>query len=233
MMKMITTAVRKPRPGMAARSSGCIPGRRSRRSAFQNTHSSHAVAIAGTVRKPGDEARLTQLRKLPHVLPMTSHGSGQVKELRGGRARDGRRGARRSRDRVRARGRGRRRRGRLSPVIVQRARRRRFVRLIMFDRRGTGLSDAVSTPPTLEQQMDDLNAVLEAVASDRIALFGASDLGLSALYAATYPERVTALVLAGVAAAGLGDDLSREPPSLPGCDREPLGRRDADGVVCP
>jgi class 3 adenylate cyclase len=77
-----------------------------------------------------------------------------------------------------------------------------FSRLILFDRRGTGLSDAVSTPPTLEQQMDDLNAVLEAVASDRIALFGASDLGLSALYAATYPERVTALVLAGVAAAG-------------------------------
>jgi class 3 adenylate cyclase len=77
-----------------------------------------------------------------------------------------------------------------------------FARLIMFDRRGTGLSDAVSSPPTLEQQMDDLNAVLEAVGSRQIALFGASDLGLSALYAATYPERVTALVLAGVAAHG-------------------------------
>jgi class 3 adenylate cyclase/pimeloyl-ACP methyl ester carboxylesterase len=77
-----------------------------------------------------------------------------------------------------------------------------FSRLVMFDRRGTGLSDAVQSPPTLEQQIDDLDAVLEALGSEQIALFGASDLGLSALYAATYPERVTALVLAGVAAEG-------------------------------
>jgi class 3 adenylate cyclase/pimeloyl-ACP methyl ester carboxylesterase len=77
-----------------------------------------------------------------------------------------------------------------------------YARLIMFDRRGTGLSDAVSSPPTLEQQMDDLDAVLDAVQSEQIALFGASDLGLSALYAATYPDRVTALVLSGVAADG-------------------------------
>ena len=82
-----------------------------------------------------------------------------------------------------------------------------FSRLIMFDRRGTGLSDPVSAPPTLEQQMDDLNAVLGAVGSERIALFGASDLGLSALFAATYPDRVTALVLSGVAADGAQDDL--------------------------
>ena len=53
-----------------------------------------------------------------------------------------------------------------------------YARLIMFDRRGTGLSDAVSSPPTLEQQMDDLDAVLDAAHSDQIALFGASDLGL-------------------------------------------------------
>jgi class 3 adenylate cyclase/pimeloyl-ACP methyl ester carboxylesterase len=77
-----------------------------------------------------------------------------------------------------------------------------FSRLIQFDRRGTGLSDAVSTPPTLEQQMDDLRAVLAAVGSERTALFGASDLGLSAMYAATYPDQVTALVLHGVAAEG-------------------------------
>jgi pimeloyl-ACP methyl ester carboxylesterase len=77
-----------------------------------------------------------------------------------------------------------------------------YARLIMFDRRGTGLSDGVSSPPTLEQQMDDLNAVLDAVRSEQIALFGASDLGLSALYAATYPDRVTALVLSSVAADG-------------------------------
>ncbi len=77
-----------------------------------------------------------------------------------------------------------------------------FSRLILFDRRGTGLSDPVQAAPALEQQMDDLNAVLEAVGSDRTAIFGASDLGLSALFAATYPDRLTALVLSGVAADG-------------------------------
>jgi class 3 adenylate cyclase/pimeloyl-ACP methyl ester carboxylesterase len=84
-----------------------------------------------------------------------------------------------------------------------------FARLIMFDRRGTGLSDAAPTPPTLEQGVDDLRAVLAAVGSERTALFGASDLGLSALFAATYPDQVTALVLSGVAAEGqhtLGGD---------------------------
>jgi class 3 adenylate cyclase len=77
-----------------------------------------------------------------------------------------------------------------------------FARLIMHDRRGTGLSDPVSEPPTLEQQVDDLRAVLEAVESERVSMIGGSDLGLSALFAATYPERVTGLVLSGVAADG-------------------------------
>jgi class 3 adenylate cyclase len=77
-----------------------------------------------------------------------------------------------------------------------------FSRLLLFDRRGTGLSDAVAQTPTLEQQMDDLTAVLNASGFERPALFGASDLGLCALFAATYPERVTALVLSGVAAVG-------------------------------
>ena len=78
-----------------------------------------------------------------------------------------------------------------------------FSRLVVFDRRGTGLSDPVVRPPTLEQQMDDLGAVLDAAGMDRTALFGASDLGLCALFAATYPDRVTALVLSGVASAGM------------------------------
>lgn len=77
-----------------------------------------------------------------------------------------------------------------------------FARLVMFDRRGTGLSDPVSSPPTLEQQMDDMNAVLGAVGSERVALWGASDLGLSAMFAATYPDRVIALVLSGVGPDG-------------------------------
>lgn len=77
-----------------------------------------------------------------------------------------------------------------------------FSRLVLFDRRGTGLSDAVSRPPTLEQQMDDLRAVLDHAGIERPALYGASDLGLCALYAATYPDQVSALVLSGVAATG-------------------------------
>ncbi|HEY2260665.1 MAG TPA: alpha/beta fold hydrolase [Solirubrobacteraceae bacterium] len=77
-----------------------------------------------------------------------------------------------------------------------------FARLIMHDRRGTGLSDAGSEPPTLEQQVDDLRAVLAAVGAERVSLIGGSDLGLSALFAATYPEQVSGLVLSGVAADG-------------------------------
>ena len=77
-----------------------------------------------------------------------------------------------------------------------------FSRLVLFDRRGTGLSDPVTRPPTLEQQMDDLRSVLEHAGIERAALYGASDLGLCALYAASYPEQVTALALSGVAATG-------------------------------
>jgi class 3 adenylate cyclase/pimeloyl-ACP methyl ester carboxylesterase len=77
-----------------------------------------------------------------------------------------------------------------------------FARVVMFDRRGTGLSDSVTRPPTLEQQMDDLCAVLDAVGVQRTALWGASDLGLSALFAATYPDRVTALILSSVSPRG-------------------------------
>jgi class 3 adenylate cyclase len=77
-----------------------------------------------------------------------------------------------------------------------------FSRLVLFDRRGTGLSDPVIEPPTLEQQMDDLRAVLDHIGIERTALFGASDLGLCALYAATHPGSVTALVLSSVAPRG-------------------------------
>jgi class 3 adenylate cyclase len=77
-----------------------------------------------------------------------------------------------------------------------------FARLIMFDRRGTGLSDPVTEPPTLEQQVDDLRAVLTAVGTERVAMIGGSDLGLSAMFAATYPDQVSSLVLSGVAADG-------------------------------
>jgi class 3 adenylate cyclase len=77
-----------------------------------------------------------------------------------------------------------------------------FSNLVLFDRRGTGLSDAVSSPPTLEQQMDDLGAVLEAAGIQQTAVWGSSDLGLSSLYAATHPDRVCALVLSGASSHG-------------------------------
>ena len=72
-----------------------------------------------------------------------------------------------------------------------------FSRLIMFDKRGTGLSDRVAVA-TLEERMDDLRAVMDAVDSQRAAVFGGSESGaLSVLFTATYPERVSALVLYG------------------------------------
>jgi DNA-binding SARP family transcriptional activator/class 3 adenylate cyclase/predicted alpha/beta hydrolase len=76
----------------------------------------------------------------------------------------------------------------------------RFARLISFDKRGTGMSDPVPVHalPSLEQRMDDFRAVLDAVGSERAALFGESDGGqMAALFAATYPERTRALVTYG------------------------------------
>src|SRR3954449_952583 len=73
-----------------------------------------------------------------------------------------------------------------------------FSRLIIFDKRGTGLSDPVTEVPTLEQRIDDVRAVMDAAGSKRAALFGISEGGpMSVLFAATHPERVTALVLHG------------------------------------
>jgi pimeloyl-ACP methyl ester carboxylesterase len=75
-----------------------------------------------------------------------------------------------------------------------------FSRLILFDKRGTGLSDRVSNDelPSLEQRMDDVRAVLEEVGSERAALFGHSEGGnMCILFAATYPERTTALITLG------------------------------------
>ncbi|HTQ19266.1 MAG TPA: alpha/beta hydrolase [Mycobacterium sp.] len=72
-----------------------------------------------------------------------------------------------------------------------------FCRLIMFDKRGTGLSDRVAVA-TLEERMDDLRAVMDTAGSQRAAVFGSSEGGaLSILFAATYPERMSALVLYG------------------------------------
>src|SRR3954462_11579519 len=73
-----------------------------------------------------------------------------------------------------------------------------FSRLILFDKRGTGLSDPVSGVATLEERMEDVRAVLDACGSERVTLFGLSEGGpMSLLFAATYPERTTALVMFG------------------------------------
>lgn len=73
-----------------------------------------------------------------------------------------------------------------------------FCRLIIFDRRGLGLSDPVQGAPTLEDRMQDLRAVMDAAGSERAALLGLSEGGpISVLFAATYPDRVTALILYG------------------------------------
>ena len=83
-----------------------------------------------------------------------------------------------------------------------------FSRLITFDKRGTGLSDRVAENalPTLEQRMDDVRAVLEAAGSSRAALFGISEGGpMSALFAATYPARTSALVMYGTYAKWIRD----------------------------
>jgi pimeloyl-ACP methyl ester carboxylesterase len=75
-----------------------------------------------------------------------------------------------------------------------------FTRLILFDKRGTGLSDRVPEAelPTLEQRMDDVRAVMDAVGSPRAALMGISEGGpMCALFAATYPERTSAVIIIG------------------------------------
>jgi pimeloyl-ACP methyl ester carboxylesterase len=73
-----------------------------------------------------------------------------------------------------------------------------FCRLIVFDKRGTGMSDRVSGAPTLETRMDDLRAVMDAAGSARAAVLGLSEgAPMSLLFAATYPERTTALILVG------------------------------------
>jgi class 3 adenylate cyclase len=77
-----------------------------------------------------------------------------------------------------------------------------FVRLIMLDMRGVGLSDRAGQLPLLEDQMDDLTAVLDRVGASKTAIFGASQAApMAILYAASFPEKVSALVLYGAYAS--------------------------------
>src|SRR5262245_37177948 len=73
-----------------------------------------------------------------------------------------------------------------------------FARVVMFDKRGTGMSDRVAELPGLDQRMDDLRAVMDAAGMEQAAVLGISEGGpLSALFAATHPDRCRALVLYG------------------------------------
>lgn len=86
----------------------------------------------------------------------------------------------------------------------------RFSRVILFDKRGTGLSDRVANQalPTLEQRMEDVHAVMDATGSRRAVLLGVSEGGpMSALFAATYPERTAGLIMVGTYAKRIrGED---------------------------
>lgn len=84
-----------------------------------------------------------------------------------------------------------------------------FSRLILFDKRGTGLSDRVPVIelPTLEQRMEDVHAVMDAVGSEKAVLVGVSEGGpMCSLFAATYPERTAGLVMIGTYAKRIRDE---------------------------
>jgi class 3 adenylate cyclase len=89
-----------------------------------------------------------------------------------------------------------------------------FARVILFDRRGVGLSDPVAGAPTLEERMDDVRAVMDAAGAERAALFGMSEgATMCMLFAATYPQRTSGLVLWGAMARSTqADDYPWAPP---------------------
>src|SRR5438552_11709975 len=96
-----------------------------------------------------------------------------------------------------------------------------FSRLILFDKRGTGLSDPVAGPAPLEDRMDDVRAVMDAAGSERAALLGLSEGGpMSVLFATTYPERTRAPILCGTYATGSLD-----------ADDNPAGQRSPDNYA--
>lgn len=95
---------------------------------------------------------------------------------------------------------------RIEPFVRGLRRLGSFARVVVFDRRGTGLSDRIDETnlPTLEARMDDIRAVMDAAAVERAALFGSEDgAHLCAVFAAAHPSRVFACVLHGTGARGL------------------------------
>ena len=95
-----------------------------------------------------------------------------------------------------------------------------FSRVIMWDKRGTGLSDPSAWLPPVEERVEDLRAVLDSAGSERAALFGISEGGpMNLLFAATYPDRTAALVLYGTSpkfSAGPGWPWGWSPEDIKG-----------------
>jgi pimeloyl-ACP methyl ester carboxylesterase len=103
-----------------------------------------------------------------------------------------------------------------------------FSRLILFDKRGTGLSDPVAEAPTLEQRVDDVRAVMDAAGSERATMFGISEGGpMCVLFAATHPERVDALVLHGAMGR------TTEAPDYPWASPADALRESAEELIAP
>src|SRR5882672_11070357 len=105
----------------------------------------------------------------------------------------------------------------------------KFARVITFDKRGQGLSDMISGAPTLEERMDDVRAVLDSVGAQRAALLGFSEgCAMSAMFAASYPERVSHLALFGAFCPLSGAFSGRKPTGDRSGADEILGDRDPD-----
>ncbi len=82
-----------------------------------------------------------------------------------------------------------------------------FCRLVVYDKAGTGVSDPIPHVATLEERVEDVRVVMEAVGIERAAMLGESEAGpVAALFAATYPERTEALIIYGSLATGSPDD---------------------------
>ncbi len=89
-----------------------------------------------------------------------------------------------------------------------------FSRLMVFDKRGTGMSDHATEAATLEERMDDIRAVMDACDSERAVLLGVSEgAPMCALFAATYPERTVGVILCGGYAKGLPAEDYPWPPT--------------------
>jgi class 3 adenylate cyclase len=103
-----------------------------------------------------------------------------------------------------------------------------FARVIVFDRRGVGLSDPVAGAPTLEERMDDVRAVMDAAGSERAALLGMSEgATMCMLFAATYPQRTSALVLWGAMAR------STQAPDYPWAPEKEAAQEAQDELIGP